>query len=221
MGEAVDTFLSLARRLIAAEDPALTPLVDHASVLSVLEDLEARTRHGVWNMQRDPRPSTHRVAARLDDRSRSRGIEERSLHPPRAADQPLATSLEPALRVGAVPLSLLVADERWLVFSPPVSRPAPEYAWYTEDPTLVAAASAAFLECWEASLPWQEAGLRPPLPERRLQVALLLLDGHSDREIAEELGVSTRTVSAEVRAIVDWLGARSRSHAVAMLVGAG
>ncbi|HMM96910.1 helix-turn-helix transcriptional regulator [Phycicoccus sp.] len=188
MGEAVDTFLGLARRLIAAEDPALTPLVDHAQVASVLEDLEARTRHSVWNMQRD---------------------------------QPLATSLEPALRVGAVPLSLLVADERWLVFSPPVSRPAPEYAWYTEDPTLVAAASAAFLECWEASLPWQEAGLRPPLPERRLQVALLLLDGHSDREIAEELGVSARTVSAEVRAIVDWLGARSRSHAVAMLVGAG
>ncbi|WP_169742089.1 LuxR C-terminal-related transcriptional regulator [Phycicoccus jejuensis] len=52
-------------------------------------------------------------------------------------------------------------------------------------------------------------------------MALFLLDGHSDREIATALGVGARTVSHEVREVVAWLGARNRSHAVAMLVAAG
>ncbi len=62
---------------------------------------------------------------------------------------------------------------------------------------------------------------RPALPERTLEVALLLADGASDAEIAEALGISRRTVSAEVRAVIDWAGARSRGHAIALLVGAG
>ncbi|WP_084696883.1 helix-turn-helix transcriptional regulator [Phycicoccus jejuensis] len=70
-------------------------------------------------------------------------------------------------------------------------------------------------------MPWQELGLRTPLPERPFRVALFLLDGHSDREIATALGVGARTVSHEVREVVAWLGARNRSHAVAMLVAAG
>ncbi|QKE85194.1 helix-turn-helix domain-containing protein [Arthrobacter sp. NEB 688] len=59
------------------------------------------------------------------------------------------------------------------------------------------------------------------MPERRFHVALLLLEGHSDQEVADALQVGARTVSHEVRAVVAWLGARNRSQAVAMLVGAG
>ncbi|WP_169742090.1 helix-turn-helix domain-containing protein [Phycicoccus jejuensis] len=73
---------------------------------------------------------------------------------------------------------------------------------------------------WSRSAPWQEVGLRPPLPQRRFQVALLLLKGYSDREVADELQVGGRTVSQEVREVVAWLGARNRAHAIAVLAGA-
>jgi DNA-binding NarL/FixJ family response regulator len=113
-----------------------------------------------------------------------------------------------------------VSDSRFaMVLGPDGELPGP-VTYCTEDPEVVALACAAFLEVWEGSVSWEEAGLRPPLPERRFRVALLLIDGMTDREIADELGTSVRTVSAEVRAVVDWLGARSRTHAVAMLVGA-
>ena len=94
-------------------------------------------------------------------------------------------------------------------------------AFWSEDPPLVELACAAFLEAWDASVSWQDAGLPTPLPERRYRVAVCLVEGLTDQEIATRLGISRRTVSAEVRAVVDWLGARSRGHAVARLVGAG
>jgi DNA-binding NarL/FixJ family response regulator len=39
-------------------------------------------------------------------------------------------------------------------------------------------------------------------------------------DLLEATERAARTVSVEVRGIVDWLGARSRTHAVAVLVGA-
>jgi DNA-binding NarL/FixJ family response regulator len=74
---------------------------------------------------------------------------------------------------------------------------------------------------WDAAVPLEESGAPQPLPPRTLQVALRLVDGFTDKAIAAELGVSERTVSGEVKRVVEWAGARSRGHAVALLVGAG
>ena len=53
-----------------------------------------------------------------------------------------------------------------------------------------------------------------------VDIALLLVDGATDREIAGALGVSERTVSADVREVIRRLGARSRAQAIALISGA-
>lgn len=62
-------------------------------------------------------------------------------------------------------------------------------------------------------------GTRPPFTPRMVEIGLRLVDGATDREIARALGVSERTVSADVHEMSRRLGARSRAHAVAMVAG--
>ena len=50
-------------------------------------------------------------------------------------------------------------------------------------------------------------------------VGLRLAEGATDRQIARELGVSERTVSADLHEISRRLGARSRTHAIALISG--
>ena len=59
----------------------------------------------------------------------------------------------------------------------------------------------------------------PPFTPRMVEVAQLLLRGATDRQIARELRVSERTVSAEVSEITRRLGATSRANAVARISG--
>ncbi|QIM21169.1 helix-turn-helix transcriptional regulator [Phycicoccus sp. HDW14] len=220
-GPAVERFLATVHPLLRDADPALSRLGERHELVAVFGDLEARTRRSLWNMQVSVGAAFAHRTRPLNASSRARGIEERMIHDrTQAARLPLVTTYDPHLRVGSVSTQLMVLDERYAVLP---GAPGTDDTWSafgTADPDLVALARAAFLETWEAAVPWSEAGLRPPLPQRRFDVAMLLVDGRSDREIAGELGISARTVSLEVRAVIDWLGARSRSHAVAMLVGA-
>ena len=62
-------------------------------------------------------------------------------------------------------------------------------------------------------------GQEPPFTRRMVDIAFLLVDGATDREIARALGVSERTVSADVREMSRRLGARSRAHAIALISG--
>ena len=52
-----------------------------------------------------------------------------------------------------------------------------------------------------------------------VEIGFLLTDGATDREIAKALGVSERTVSAQVAEITRRLGARNRGHAIALIGG--
>jgi DNA-binding NarL/FixJ family response regulator len=51
---------------------------------------------------------------------------------------------------------------------------------------------------------------RSPLTARELNVARLAADGHSNREIAQRLNLSHRTVGAHLRSIYPKLGVTSR-----------
>src|SRR5262249_55252301 len=53
------------------------------------------------------------------------------------------------------------------------------------------------------------------LTERQRQVLRLLVDGHSDPEIADTLGISTRTVETHVAGILNKIGVHARTAAVA------
>ncbi|PKW28192.1 regulatory LuxR family protein [Phycicoccus duodecadis] len=146
--------------------------------------------------------------------------EHRHVFSPRAERLcPLLASLVPGARVGPAPGPMVITDDQHAFLTgPPGSWLAPTL-WETTDPTLVACAREVFLLSWHAARPVTDVTTRPLLTARLLDVALALADGSSDREIAEELGIGARTTSAEVRRIIQWCGARSRGHAIAVLVG--
>ena len=64
-----------------------------------------------------------------------------------------------------------------------------------------------------------ESGLGELLSEGEIRIALLLVEGRSNREIAEELTFSPETVKAHVARILRKLGAPNRAKAVAVILG--
>lgn len=64
----------------------------------------------------------------------------------------------------------------------------------------------------------QQAQMQPPpceaLSPRELEVLLLLAQGHTNRQVAEALGLSARTVEAHRAKIQEQLGLRSRAELV-------
>lgn len=54
------------------------------------------------------------------------------------------------------------------------------------------------------------------LSTRNEQVLLALADGLSNEEIGAELHLSTKTIKCYVKELLDRLGARNRTHAVAL-----
>ena len=67
----------------------------------------------------------------------------------------------------------------------------------------------------ESSRPSTSQPLVEPLSERELDVLRLVAEGMSNGEIAERLVVSVGTVKTHVHSIIDKLGVRSRTQAVA------
>lgn len=59
------------------------------------------------------------------------------------------------------------------------------------------------------------------LTPREIEVVKLLGDGLANREIADKLGLSTRTVDAHLRSVYAKLGIRSRSAATRYAVENG
>jgi non-specific serine/threonine protein kinase len=60
---------------------------------------------------------------------------------------------------------------------------------------------------------FQERDVRFALTPRQLEVLRLMADGRKDREIAEELFISERTVSSHVQSILNKMGVESRTAA--------
>jgi DNA-binding NarL/FixJ family response regulator len=84
---------------------------------------------------------------------------------------------------------------------------------------VVANAVGLFHHAWDAARPAVPEGADPPFTRRMVDIGVLLARGATDREIARTLGVSERTVSADVREMSTRLGARSRAHAIAIISG--
>ena len=71
-----------------------------------------------------------------------------------------------------------------------------------------------YVPAW-ASAHSRSAGLSP----REWDVLALIITGRSNRVIAARLGISPNTVHKHVTTILDKLGARSRSQAIAVVLG--
>ena len=220
--DAVLGFADEMRGLILAGDRRVRLLGSRERAHAVIDEFSSRpaaagVEHAVGPADQGRRSSTRRPTPS----AAPYGTDLRLVAPLRAfRRRPLNVHIHSPVRVGAVPYPLLVVDELALLAGP-LGTAFADTVWAVQDPDLVERAARAYLAVWDAAVPLAESEAPRPLPPRTLEVALRLVDGMTDREIAAQLGVSERTVSAEVNRVVEWVGARSRGHAVALLVGAG
>jgi DNA-binding CsgD family transcriptional regulator len=193
--------------------------VGPVGVAAGLERLEQRTRCSVWNIQRSASFDQEELFSELDERSRSRGIDERSIYSRVVLDQnPLLPYMEPDSRVGPFVTQMLVVDEACVVL-PGEDHPSGHFTAWTStasrwlDPVL-----EIWRLSWDAATPFSEIVDTTRLSRRQIDVAKLLHQGKTDGVIAKRLGVSTRTVSDDTRRLFEVLEVGSRPALVARLM---
>ena len=203
--------------LIDRCDPRFRPVAKVDDAKEALIRFEAEVRSSMWNMQRHSSIDSLRDSDGLDARARRRGMELRFILPRRVAlrRSPLASSYYDYLRLAPVAHPLMIGDRRVVL----VGDSTGETIWTSSDVGVVAAAVSFYERVWTSAEPAVPEGEDPPFTRRMVDVGLLLVDGATDHEIARALGVSERTVSADVRGMSRRLGARSRAHAIALISG--
>lgn len=203
--------------LIERGDARFTFLATVTEVHEPLARLERSIRVSVWNMQRHYSIYAMRDAAESTAALRRRKVDVRFVLPRRIAERrcPLAGSHEHGLRLAPVAHPLMILDGRLVLLGDSTA----ETVWTSTDPGVVERAVGLFEWLWRSAEPALPEGAQPRFTPRMVQIAFRLVDGATDREIARELNVSERTVSADIRGMSLRLGARSRSHAIAMLSG--
>lgn len=205
--------------LIEHGDPRFSFLATVTEVDEPLARLEGSIRVSMWNMQRHHSIYTMRDAAEADANMRRRGVEVRFILPRRVAERrsPLVSSQEPDTRLAPVAHPMMIQDGRLVLLGDSTG----ETVWTSTDAGVVDSAVGLYEWLWQQAEPAVPDGEQPPFTPRMVQIAFRLIDGATDREIARSLGVSERTVSADIRELSRRLGARSRAEAIARVAGLG
>ena len=205
--------------LIAHGDELLR-YVGMAEIAGCLTRLEPSAQRTVWNMQPRVHYDPHDPGPALTEASQRRGVETILVtRPATLLANPLLRSLYPTTRTGPVFLRALVVDEARVLVEGLDTADGEPTAWLTDRMDFV----VPVLEIWERtramSSPVLGPGESPGLSKRQLEVARLLATGAKDQAIARQLDMSARTVERDVRAILEELGARSRTEAVLAMSG--
>lgn len=214
-------FFRWVHGLAVTGDPRFTRLGAVDALLAARADQVGREKHSsVWHMTHLPTWPEVRAARGLV--ARGRGVDIRYVTSPRSLEQlPLLSSHHhPYLRVAPVVGPMLVLDLAIAFVGAPLGHPLSGTVWSTTNPAIVTEAARCFETAWSGARPDPAPGEEPPFTRRMVDIGFLLTEGATDREIARELHVSERTVSADVAELVRRLRARSRAHAIA-LIGCG
>jgi len=215
-------FFRWVQGLAVSGDPRLTEVGTVDELLAArAAQVGGGTRLSLWHMTHLPTWPEVRAARGLTASSR-RGVDLRYVTSERSlAHLPMLSSHHhPYLRVGPVVGPMLLLDHSVVFVGAPFGHPRTGTVWSSTNGPVVAEAVRCFETTWSAAHPAVPSGEDPPFTRRMVDIAFLLTEGASDREIARRLHVSERTVSADVAEIVRRLGARGRAHAIA-LVGSG
>lgn len=192
----------------------------HAAIHDAMEQLEARTRRSMVNMQSQWRIDPQQRVAHLDERSRERGIAMSAIVPQRALEiSPLLPSLVPDLWIAPVQQDGILIDDALVVLSGRVNEQGLRQFWTSIHPDLVGRLVAIRDALLAQGRRPQEITGREPLSLRQFQVALGIARGDLDAATARRLGVSLRTVEREVAAVLRYLEAKSRHDAALIMVG--
>ncbi|WP_299446793.1 LuxR C-terminal-related transcriptional regulator [uncultured Phycicoccus sp.] len=214
-------FFRWAHALVLAGDERFVSVgpVD-ATLRQGLDDLAASVRRSVWHLTYLPTWGQVRSARRLAAVASRGGIDGRYVTDVRSLERlPMLTSHHHTARVSHVVAPLLVVDARVVFIGAPRGHELAAHAWRSTAPAVVGAAVRCVETVWASSTPAVPPGQDPPFTRRMVDIGFLLTDGSTDVDIARQLGVSARTVSADVAEIVRRLGARNRAHAIALIGG--
>lgn len=214
-------FFRWAHALVLAGDERFQDVgpVD-ASLRQGLDDLASSVRRSVWHLTYLPTWGQVRSARRLATVAARGDVDGRYVTDVRSLQRlPMLTSHHRAARVSHVVAPLLVIDARLVFIGAPRGHELAAHAWRTTAPAVVGAAIRCVETVWTTATPAVPPGEHPPFTRRMVDIGFLLTDGSTDAEIARQLNVSARTVSADVAEIVRRLGARNRAHAIALIGG--
>jgi DNA-binding CsgD family transcriptional regulator len=182
--------------------------------------IEPTVREEVSSMQPRMRYEPHSRAVELDEQSRRRGIGMRYLTTERSlALYPLITSEMPHVHFGPVPCQLMVIDGRTVVIEGPLSESGQPTAWLATRDDVRERSRMIFEATWARSRPGVPASMDPPFTRRQCEVARRVVLGAKDAGIGRELGISVRTVAAEVAHLMQGVGATSRAELAMVLLG--
>ncbi|WP_207556127.1 helix-turn-helix transcriptional regulator [Intrasporangium flavum] len=185
-----------------------------------LAAIEPRTRRTVESVQPTSTFNPHDRTQPLDEASRSRGLTLRFVGSERAfAMNPMLVAMYPHARVGPTVARFILIDRTAAVVGgPPDPRGFPT-AWLATRDDVVERVRDLWTRTWARAVPVVPPGEQPPFTRRQFEVARRLALGAKDQAIARELGVSVRTVAADVAGLVAALEARNRVEVVLVLRG--
>lgn len=182
--------------------------------------VEPLTRRSVWSMQPFLPFDPGELIRSTEARSRRRGLDMRGVTTERTLlNNPLLSSEYPEIHIGPALFQCLLVDEVTAVVAGPTDERGFQTAWLATRTDVVSRVAGLWHETWARSRPAIEPGSRPPFTPRQCVVARRLAVGVKDEAIARELGVSRRTVAADIAHLVEQLGASNRAAAVLALRG--
>ncbi|CAN7601746.1 LuxR C-terminal-related transcriptional regulator [Terrabacter sp. LjRoot27] len=182
--------------------------------------VEPVTRRSVWSIQ----PIIHfdpvDISRTTNARSVERGLSMLTITTERTLRlNPLISSEKPDLQVGPAQFQCILADETTAVVAGPLSEHGFSTAWLTTRSDVVDRVRSLWHETLARSRPAVPEGTSPPFTPRQCLVARRLVVGTKDAAIARELGVSLRTIAAEISHLVTQLGVPNRAAASLALRG--
>lgn len=188
---------------------------DRDTARAFINELATQARSSVTSMQVRTTVKGLTVARRIDELNVERGIDSRGVVDLWGLTAEVCGAMTPGerarLRVCCVNQRMIIVDRRAVMTDGPPVRSGERSAWLVTEPSIVTLAVRVFESSWREARPVDEVAPPPTtLTERQRHICALLLAGRSEAAIACDIGASARTVTYDIRAIMEALGASGR-----------
>ncbi|QDP98366.1 hypothetical protein FOE78_22870 [Microlunatus elymi] len=204
-------------------DSGLRSLIGREEVQSALNEIAGRARFEICGFDKPPYVTTRAPTREwLESNSAEfqallRGVRIRSIYHPgfdenRLAEMALFHEVGERARTGDVPMKLVVVDAV-VAFTPAPASYAPDQetrATLVHHPIMVEALQSLFEAVWHRSLPIDTTSSGVAADPRRDLLVSLLMSGATDVAIANQLGVTERSVRRWIASLMDDLEVQTR-----------
>lgn len=204
-------------------DSGLRSLIGREAVQSALNEIAGRSRFEICGFDKPPyvttRPPTREwlESNSAEFQALLRGVRIRSIYHPgfdenRLAEMALFHEVGERARTGDVPMKLVVVDAV-VAFTPAPASYAPDQetrATLVHHPIMVEAMQSLFEAIWHRSLPIDTTSQGVAADPRRDLLVSLLMSGATDVAIANQLGVTERSVRRWIASLMDALEVQTR-----------